>query len=72
MTESKPTQHHVHALPAVGITSTEPGRKGGPCKPGGRARLSLGPAKSKTVMCTVTVTQIQTQTLITKRKPRHA
>ncbi len=31
-------QHHVHAHPAVGITSTEPGRKASPCKPGGRAR----------------------------------
>ena len=29
---------HVHARPAVGITSTEPGRKASPCKPGGRAR----------------------------------
>ena len=28
---------HVHARPAVGITSTERGRKASPCKPGGRA-----------------------------------
>jgi len=35
---STTTQHHVHAHPAVGITSTEPGRKASPCKPGGRAR----------------------------------
>ena len=35
---STTAQHHVHAHPAVGITSTEPGRKARPCKPGGRAR----------------------------------
>ena len=35
---STTAQHHVHAHPAVGITSTEPGRKASPCKPGGRAR----------------------------------
>ena len=35
---STTAQRHVHAHPAVGITSTEPGRKARPCKPGGRAR----------------------------------
>ena len=35
---STTAQYHVHAHPAVGITSTEPGRKARPCKPGGRAR----------------------------------
>ena len=49
---------HVHAHPAVGITSTEPGRKARPCKPGGRAR----PRE---------IFETKTQT-ITKRKSRHA
>ena len=35
---STTAQYHAHAHPAVGITSTEPGRKARPCKPGGRAR----------------------------------
>ena len=35
---SSTAHQHVHARPAVGITSTEPGRKASPCKPGGRAR----------------------------------
>ena len=40
---STTAHHHVHAHPAVGITSTEPGRKASPC-----ASLAggLGPAKS--------------------------
>ena len=52
--------HHVHAHPAVGITSTEPGRKASHCKPGGRAR----PRE-------IFETKTQTRT-ITDRKPRHA
>ena len=55
---STTAQHHVHAHPAVGITSTEPGRKARPCKPGGRAR----PRE---------IFETKTQT-ITKRKSRHA
>ena len=55
---STTAQHHVHAHPAVGITSTEPGRKASPCKPGGRAR----PRE---------IFETKTQT-ITKREPRHA
>ena len=35
---SSTAHQHVHARPAVGITSTERGRKASPCKPGGRAR----------------------------------
>ena len=55
---STTAQHHVHARPAVGITSTEPGRKASPCKPGGRARpREIFETKTKT---------------ITKRKSRHA
>jgi hypothetical protein len=50
--------HHVHAHPAVGITSTEPGRKASPSKPGGRAR----PRE---------IFETKTQTII-KRKSRHA
>ena len=53
---STTAQHHVHAHPAVGITSTEPGRKASPCKPGGRAR----PRE---------IFETKTQT-ITKRKSR--
>ena len=55
---STTAQHHVHAHPAVGITSTEPGRKARPCKPGGRAR----PRE---------IFETKTQT-ITKTKSRHA
>ena len=55
---STTAQYHVHAHPAVGITSTEPGRKARPCKPGGRAR----PRE---------IFETKTQT-ITKRKSRHA
>ena len=55
---STTAQHHVHAHPAVGITSTEPGRKASPCKPGGMAR----PRE---------IFETKTQT-ITNRKPRHA
>ena len=55
---STTAQHHVHAHPAVGITSTEPGRKARPCKPGGRAR----PRE---------IFETKTQT-VTKRKSLHA
>ena len=55
---STTAQYHVHAHPAVGITSTEPGRKARPCKPGGRAR----PRE---------IFETKTQT-ITKRKSLHA
>ena len=55
---SSTAHQHVHAHPAVGITSTEPGRKASPCKPGGRAR----PRE---------IFETKTQTII-KRKSRHA
>ena len=55
---STTAHQHVHAHPAVGITSTEPGRKASPCKPGGRAR----PRE---------IFETKTQS-ITKRKSRHA
>jgi hypothetical protein len=51
----------VHARPAVGITSTEPGRKASPCKPGGRARpREISETKTQTITKKEIPTRIRT------------